>query len=324
MELDQAQRAELLTRQRQAMMLVILLERRLGLVVDALAHERVDVVVLKGPSIARVFYPNPSWRSYGDLDLLVRTAQWQVASSVLEVMGFRRLLPEPRRGFDERFGKGATHQDRDGMQVDLHRTLALGPFGQWIEPNRLFGHTETFDLGARSFRRLNDVCTFLHVCVHAALGRRVPLLMPLRDVLQIISSGRVRWDELEAQAGQWRLREPIRHAIVTAARTLDIPLSEESTRVIGWRGAWLERRVLRAYTSESHDRGGVALASLWAIPGIRAKLRFAVALLLPDRRFLAQTDRPSLRKRWRILIDWFMDWLRAARQSAPGARARRK
>ena len=37
-----------------------------------------------------------------------------------------------------RFGKAICHSDQEGLQVDLHRSLVVGPFGMWMRPDELF------------------------------------------------------------------------------------------------------------------------------------------------------------------------------------------
>ena len=59
----------------------------------------------EGAALAEEFYPDRSWRTYGDLDVLIPAEAWASASAVLSNAGFVRLLPEPRPGFDLR-GKG--------------------------------------------------------------------------------------------------------------------------------------------------------------------------------------------------------------------------
>jgi hypothetical protein len=68
-------------------------------------------------------------------------------------------------------------------------------------------------------------------------------------------------------------------------------------------------RALRAYTSERRRYGGKATATVLAIHGIRAKLKYVGALLFPDRAFLAsranEGSAGSYVRRWLIPFRWF-------------------
>src|SRR5919108_1697202 len=205
---------ELLVWQRDAMVWALTIERRLLTLAEAFEADGVRPLVLKGPVLAHTVYPDPSWRAFADLDLLVPTASWRRALEVLAGLGFERRLPEPRPGFDERFGKAAVHTNGDGAEIDLHRTLVIGPFGLWARPDELFRRATTFELGGRTLRRLDDTALLLHACMHASLGWRPPLLWTLRDVAQVAWSGRVDWDELADLARRWRLRAVVRHALI--------------------------------------------------------------------------------------------------------------
>jgi hypothetical protein len=312
LRLTEAQGAQLEEEHRSAMAMVLLLEHLLDEVSTAFAEAGIPTVVLKGAAVANTFYPDRSWRSYGDLDLLVSAAEWRQACGVLSDLGFRRLIPEPRPGFDERFGKGASFEDTRKVQVDLHRTLALGPFGLWIDPGALLEGTTAFPTKGASLRRLDDTNALIHACIHAALGRQHPLLAPLRDVLQIAWSGRTDRGSLSGRIVEWRLTAPVSHAMRTASATLHVPLPNDVDDVLSRPVGALERRALRAYTTDRRRRGGMELSALWAIPGVRSRAAFVLAMLFPQRAFLEAEGRSgTLRRRWMVPIRWATTRVRA-------------
>lgn len=300
--------AELLADHREAMTTVLILEGKLLALASAFEEAGIEVVVLKGSAFAHVFYPNVSWRAFGDIDLLVRTQDWRAACALLVDLGHRRQMPEPRFGFDERFGKSATHVNGDGLQVDLHRTLALGAFGLWTDPEGLFERTASFALGGRSLRRLDDTGALLHACVHATLGSWPPRLLPVRDVAQIAHSREVDWEVLADLAASWRLLAVMRHAFEAASNTLGARLPVEAAAFLMSEPSRRERRLLSAYTSSRRRRGGMALSTLRAVPGVRARLAYLRALLFPDRAFLnARAQRGTEATyvgRWKVPLRW--------------------
>jgi len=308
LRLGDAEAEQLLERHRGAMTVALQIERCLLDLAPRLESDGIDFLVLKGPAVARAFYPDPSWRSFGDLDLLVRTADWQAACVALAKAGFRRQLPEPRRGFDERFGKAATHIGPDGVQIDLHRTLALGPFGLWLEPDGLFEDTVSLSIGGRAFRRLDDTRALLHACMHAALGSRRVRLLPLRDVAQIAGIGRVDWSELDRLAGRWRLRVVVRRALDDVQTQLGVEPPPLARRLLEAPIDRREQRAMAAYLTDRRNRGGTALSTLRAIPGVRSKAAYLRALLVPDREFVMARDgqrRTPYLHRWLVPLRWF-------------------
>lgn len=304
-----AWRDALRSQHRAAMAWCLSVERTVLRVARWFGDAGVPFVVLKGLALAHTLYPDPTWRAFGDLDLLVHTRDWRRACAVLEQRGYPRELPEPRRGFDERFGKAAVFLTEEGVQVDLHRTLVLGPFGLWMDPAELFDHTATFTLGGREFRRLDDTATLLNVALHAVLGSSPPRLVPLRDLLQVVRHGAVDWALLGDWAVRWRMGAVLGSAFTRASEVLGSPVPPDARPLVGHEPGRRERRALEAYTSERRHRGGPAVTTLRAIPRVRDKAAYVRALVLPDRRFLeargGQTGaRGSYVRRLKVPLRW--------------------
>jgi Uncharacterised nucleotidyltransferase len=286
LELPDECREQLIQRHREDMVRCLALEQTLLDLSDEFDDAGVEFMVLKGPALAHTRYPDPSWRPFIDIDLLVRTRDWQKACQVLEARRCVRRLPEPRPGFDVRFGKAAVHTTPDGLEVDLHRTLVVGPYGLWMEPDELFERTEVFRLAGRLLQRLDDTGLFLHACVHAALGQRAPFAQQLRDVRQVLSVGSIDVPTLSDRVSRWRLGPVVRRAFELEALATGMAWPTRLRPVLAWRGGERDRRVLRAYASERRGRGGTALTALRAIPTFRDRLAYAQALAFPDRAFL--------------------------------------
>jgi hypothetical protein len=293
---------------------------------DAFLDRGIENVVLKGPALAHTFYPEPSWRPFSDLDLLVRGRDWRRACGVLEEMGYKRDLPEPRPGFDERFGKAASHTAPNGLSLDLHRTLVVGPFGLWLDPEELFRTTVPFSVGGRVMRRLNDSGLLIHACMHASLGWASPLLLTVRDVAQVALQADVDWASFEDFARRWRLRAVVRHAFDTARSMLKIDPPAKARLLIGEEPTRREQRALRAYTTERRFRGGTAVSTMRAIPGVRAKAAYIRGLLLPSREFLEARSGggpASYFRRWAVPLRWVRRRRSLNRSSRAGLRRSR-
>jgi hypothetical protein len=304
--LSDEQWEELFELQADAMLWALVVERKLLTLAEQFEAAGIEFIALKGSTVAHTVYPDPSWRPFGDADLLVRTADWRRSCDLLAGLGYGRRLPEPRPGFDERFGKAAVHTNGDGVEIDLHRTLVLGPFGLWLDPEDLFRRSIPLRLGRATVRRLDDTALLLHACIHASLGWAPPLLMPLRDVAQVATYGRVDWDEFERLAQRWRLRPVVGHAFRTAATTLEVSLPVQATELAGVEPTRKEQRLLAAYTTTRRYRGGTAMSTLRAIPGLRAKAMYVWALLFPRRDFLDRRtpERGSYWRRWLVALRW--------------------
>jgi putative nucleotidyltransferase-like protein len=306
--LSDQQAEELLARQRDAMALALTNERKLLEIAGVFERQGVEFIVLKGPAVAHTFYPDSSWRPFVDIDVLVRTRDWERACAVLAMLGMRRRLPEPRRGFDVRFGKAAAHRGGDGVEVDLHRTLVVGPFGLWIKPDELFERTAPFDLGGLTFQRLGDSAVLLNACMHASLGSWPPQILPLRDVAQIAQSNCVNWDTIIDWGSRWRLSVVFKHAVETSSLVLGWEPSSEVRALRFASQSDRSSRAFAAYTTNRRTRGGTARSTLLAIYGLGAKVRYLAGMVVPQKRFLlARTPtatRRSYLRRWVVPVGW--------------------
>ncbi len=305
--LSDEQARHLRDRHQDAMISVLGLELELLSAAETLKRRGVEFVALKGSALARTVYPDPSWRSFGDVDLLIRGRDLKAALEALGSIGYRRVLPEPRPGFDLRFGKGAVLRNGDGLELDLHRTLVAGPFGLWTDPEWLFRYATSLSIGDRTIRRFDDTGLLLHACMHAILGAPRPRLLPLRDVAQVVEAGSPDWDLLAVWAQAWRLGPVFAQAFAAVTAVLRWEPPDEAARVASGSAGRRERRALAAYSTGAATYGVKSTAAIMAIPGLRAKAAYARALLVPNRQFLAARangGRPSYVRRWLIPIRW--------------------
>ncbi len=274
----------------QTMRLCVLLERSLLDVTRELAGAGIGYRVLKGAGVAHLDYQSPAQRAFGDVDLLVPSAEYDRALGCLIDSGARRRYTEVRPGFDRRWGKGACLVLADGTEIDVHRTFVAGPFGLTIDLAELFRFTATVSIGGRELPVLDRESRFLHACFHASLGDRTPRLVALRDVAQMILTTDLDRDEALERARRWRADAVVARAIRLAWSRLGL----ETTPILEWASAHrpdrFQARALRAYTAPSRSYATQVVAGITAVPGVPEKVAYMRALLLAEPGHLAQRD----------------------------------
>ena len=277
---------------------VLLLEAEALPVLDALAAAGVQATVLKGSAVAHLDYPDPSQRMFADIDLLVRSTDFDHAVEVLTGLGQQRHSVQPRAGFDRRFGKGATFTAASGHEFDLHRTFVMGPYGLRLQLDDLWEQPTTFTLAGRQIGALDAECRFLHACYHAALGDRPPRLVPQRDIAQMLLGGRLDLDRVDRLMRAWQAEPVVARAVSLTWDSLQISdITRTSTWARRYRTGLRDLRDLAVYTDDaSSSYTAKSVAALAALPTTRQKAAFILALALPTRGFGPTAARPL--RRW--------------------------
>lgn len=254
---------------------------------DALGRAGIPTRVLKGVALAHTAYPDPAWRVYGDVDVLVPHDRLHAAATVLvDAMEGVRAEPEVRPGFDDRFAREAMVR-ATGVEVDLHRTLVNGAYGVRIPLPTLFDDGTTITVGGGTLEVLGPVPRLLHAAYQSTLADWPPRLVALRDLVQALVHDAPDEDEVVATAEAWRGTAVLAAAVCLAWRTLRL-----TTRppLVDWaechRAPAYDRLLVTA--ARGGARGYTAgLTTLVAIPGLRDRVAYLRAVLDPSPEYRA-------------------------------------
>lgn len=245
-------------------------------VTEALTAAGIDSRVLKGVANATLDEVDRSWRSYNDVDVLVPADKLLPAVDALDGIGLQPIAAPVSRRWAGRNSKSLTLLHGSGMQVDVHRMLAAGPFGARLRPGCLFEQAQLLDVGGVSLTALSDTQRFLHACYHATLGG-VPGARHRRDVLLLAKANAPIAVDSQFADG-WS------PAVVAAA----LEWADAGVDVLGadWT-TWLGSRtvdpaddaLIAAYGGSFRD---IAKAELRATRGPLARVQYAAALAWPS------------------------------------------
>jgi hypothetical protein len=261
----------------------LLLERQLLETASRLSRAGIDFRVLKGPAFAHLVYPDPAWRGSGDVDLLIGGEQWESTVGLLQRAGAARTIPELRPHFDRRFGKEATLVAPAGWQLDLHRTLVLGPYGLWVDAERLWSGVARLRIGATELPALPPETAFVHACLNASVADATPRLLAVRDVAQFLSGGAVDPDVVDGLARRWHAEAVVAAAVARATCLFGAGVTTDA-RWRRWatrRPRTVERILMATYRGPAPGYSS-QLAGVVALRGARAKLAYLGALAWPQ------------------------------------------
>ena len=199
----------------------------LGKFAVALDQAKVTWVVLKGPVLAELSYPQVP-RGYADLDLMVAPGQLRDALGALEGVG--AVVAEPDWPPVVKGAKGELSMAVHGLPiVDLHWHLVYlrSARERWAIP------TEDL-LGRRRPARLKDVnawsldpTDFLaHLALHASFGA-AQQLRRLLDIERTVANWAPDWEALVQRCRAWRVGLPVSVMLNRARRTLGAAVPEQ-------------------------------------------------------------------------------------------------
>lgn len=244
---------------------------------DGLRDLGVRHAVLKGPAFAHTCYPDPATRPFVDVDVLVPATDLDRVVRHLEAHGAVRHRAQLAPGFDRRFAKSVTLRHPDGVELDVHRSLALGPLAHLVRPDDLTeGLGEVEPVPGRPLPVLHPDLAFLHACVHAAVSAPVRWLS-VRDV--VATEPAADLDRCRAVAAGWRATGVVL-AATELVRARGLPMSD---RLRAWaadlRPTAAERRVAAAYDQHRVGSRRLTATGLRYVRGPRDKVAYTWALV---------------------------------------------
>lgn len=221
---------------RESMLWCVQVEARMLEVADWFTQTGgVEYLVIKGPAVAHLDEPDPSLRSFADLDLLVHGRDMDRALASLVAHGAARRLPERRAGFDRRFGKSVGLTGPDQIELDVHRTLCAGALGLRIPLDDLFDRPDSFEVGAQRFAAPRLVHRALHAAYHATVGNTLPPLRTQRDLAGYLTHPDLPVEVVVAEARSWGGESVLAEAVRTTTATLGLAIPAWRDWINGYR-----------------------------------------------------------------------------------------
>ena len=229
----------------EAVLTCLHLDRALVALHRRVAARGIEIRFFKGVTTALGFYAEPGLRNYSDIDLLVRDTDLDRLIEVLVGEGAERMGTSRWSGV----------RLADGWEIDLHQSLRHGPFGAAIPAGELFEPHATLAIADAMVPTLTLPALFVAACFNVILPNDLRKLSPLRDVAEMLASGRLDDAEVLALAERWRCSVVVGAAVRTAAELFAL---DPTSPLVPWARAFVpsprERRWLATYhdTSPRH------------------------------------------------------------------------
>jgi hypothetical protein len=231
--------------------------------VEILLDAGIIPCLLKGSAITRLL-PEPGQRISADIDLLVPADQLDAAASALEASGATRSQPAISPDWERRFAPSVTIRWRTSTELNLHRTLAPGPYGHLIDLDELVASTVAIEVGGDDVLTLRPELHLVHAALHVALGSAGPRLGDVRHIALLLERTNLDVDRVMRTIVRWEAEAP---AAVGFAAAGSIGAQHP---IIDWAEAHRprsrDRRLLASYPDRDGRVRRQALASLTVVP----------------------------------------------------------
>lgn len=265
-----------------------------------LGEAGIETRVLKGPALAHLDYPSAAMRPYVHVNLLVKDEEFVSAVALLGSHGYYRAHAEPASGFDAKFRKGTDLLSSSGTRVELHRTIADGPYALIVDHSELFTTSTPVSVAGHDLVALGPEERLLHACFEARVGDTKPLLVRLRDIVQLVLTHDLDIGRIEHLSGAWGAQSLVAEAVRRAWTLLGV---KDMVPLSAWAAAHptsrKERRRLLAYHT-ARSRTLISVQTLGAIRPRRAVSGYLRAVALPDRAYLEGHYRGHVNRWWRV------------------------
>ena len=200
--------------------------------------------------------------------------------------------PRSGRGTTAASARASRSSAPADLELDLHRTFAMGPFGLTVDLDDLWADGQEFQLAGTTLTALAADERLLHACYHASLGDYPPRLLPHRDVAEMLLYGERDEDRLLKLARSWGGEAVVARAVSTAWELFDIA---DVTALSAWASRYRsnarDRSRLAVYTDGDTSYAAKSLASLTALPRMRDRVALLRMMAAPDPSFLSGRQR---------------------------------
>ncbi len=189
----------------------------------------IKTVLLKGTALVLCYYHDYGLRLMSDMDLLVSKSDFLPALDLLAEQGWEDAPGE--MGMIDRVNVFEKTVKKGGSALDLH--WRIFHTSRKAFENDFWENLRTVKLNSREVFVLSPAHQLLHVLVHGARWRDIPMLQWVPDSLQILSSSDViDWDRFLYQVKVRSVRLQVRDALGYLKDIFDAPVPTSALRKV--------------------------------------------------------------------------------------------
>jgi hypothetical protein len=221
---------------------------------ELFAAKDIPALIVKGPVLAMQAYDDPTMRSYGDLDLLVRQRDIRRATESLQAAGYQAAVPLSAIDAGKIPGQYLFSKTDTNLVVELHNDFTLRYFPRRLPIEEFFARQIRVLLDGHEAPALSVEDELVLICIHGAkhLWER---LMWIADVAALVSRQTgIDWGGAGASARAVRAGHLLHTGLLLAADVLHAHLPEDVYTLVRQDAlaAKLVARILRWLPAAGH------------------------------------------------------------------------
>lgn len=259
----------------------------------AFESREIDVIPLKGWAVQRV-YPQPEERSMGDVDLLVRQADFLKAAQLLRTHGYKLIEITPAVDPEiiesqavETWPSTLTFRSPNGLELDLHQNLLsnrwLGPLFK-IPMDAVWEAAVAVEPPETFFQQLAPYDMLAHLCLHNG-SHAFQTAHSHKDIDLWVRNKMAQqdWEMFVARVQSWGSGVLSYWVMYYCRETLGTPVPEDVLQALKpGRFKLALAQVFKGKTARTHPSlGQWIVTDRWG-----AMLQVALGILFPERVYL--------------------------------------
>jgi hypothetical protein len=235
-------------------------------ILDLFERERIPAIPFKGPTLAVSAYNNLALRSFGDLDVLIRTEDvWRARDLLLRKGYVTKLTLKPGRenAYLHSYDELVLHGKDEYPLVELHWAIVPPYFSVSLETAALWERVQKVTLGNRTVPSLHPGDLFLVLCLHGSKHCWSDLAL-VCDVAWLITANTLPWALMLGRSRDLGVHRMVLLACFLAFQILGVPLAEPVARDIADDPAVpaLAEEIIRLLFGLCHDEQAMILRSV--------------------------------------------------------------
>ena len=216
------------------------MEKQLKEISDIFLEKGIDLIVLKGPALARTYYPDPVTRPSDDIDLLVKPDDFIESRNILNSIGYLCLGDRFEKSKDYFCEEVFIHEKGEAVfcQVELHwDLLRFDAVKRKDQVEDLFNHSVLVDSPSVNFYSLSRIDMLMHIVLHLGWDHNQSMRLNwIYDIYLIAKSMKnpEDWEELQVKCVDWNAVFAIKYSLEMINVWMDFELPNQFSDMTKW------------------------------------------------------------------------------------------